>query len=155
MIGIYVSFLLVSLVPVLIDLWTSAKDEPYRKWGGALFTSLHTLLIIPIVTILCILAIVAQIREISSRQTPGALSAVGLGVQAIVFGLVAVSWLGRLPFPWGEMGWKKWVVLVGWVTVDTAIFAVGQAVLFWLVIRRGRIGGASIGGGEREPLISG
>jgi hypothetical protein len=50
--AIYVSFLLISVIPLFVD---AALDEPsdqYRKWGLALFSSAHIFLVNFIVTIL-------------------------------------------------------------------------------------------------------
>ncbi|PVH79612.1 hypothetical protein DL98DRAFT_516030 [Cadophora sp. DSE1049] len=162
-IAIYVSYLLISIVPVLIDAFNfGGRNDPYRKWAGAFFTGVHSMFINPIVTILCIAALFVQARETNSRPDPGALSVLGLGIQAVVFVLVALAWLGRLTFPWDKLeGYSiisyltMWYQLVGWVAVDTAIFAVVQGVLFWLASRRGRGAGAESVGGETEPLLRG
>jgi hypothetical protein len=68
---------------------------------------------------------------------------VGLAAQAVVFSLLAVSWLGRLPFPWKELevdtvnwaAFKLWFGLVGFVPFDYAVFAMGQSMLLLLAVR--------------------
>lgn len=86
-------------------------------------------------------------------------------VQAIVFAIVALSWTARVRFqPDGGEGhgggppedrfsvtlWLKvWYQLVGWATVDNAVFALVQAALFCR--RRHQTGVKS--GGEEEPLL--
>jgi hypothetical protein len=111
----------------------------------------------PVVTVLCIAALFVQAKETKSRSDPGGLSVTGLAVQAVIFAVVALSWLFRLVFPWNEHlinlgGLLMWYQYVGWVAVDNAIFAVAQAVLYWLATRSRR-GIAGIGGGETEPLL--
>jgi hypothetical protein len=162
--AIWVSFLLISIVPVLIDAFDfGGRDDPYRKWAGAFFTGVHSMFINPIVTILGIAALFVQARETISRPDPGALSVTGLAIQAVVFVLVSLAWLGRLVFPWDRLEGHQitlglliiWYQLVGWVAVDNAIFSVVQAVLFWLASRHGRGGGAGNVGSETEPLLRG
>lgn len=91
------------------------------------------------------------------------MSKTGLAVQAVVFAFIAIAWIGRLGFPWDKVDefgpslglltyWYQWV---GWVTVDSAIFAVAQGVLFWLASRHQRGVGADAVGGETEPLLRG
>ncbi|KAK4155115.1 hypothetical protein C8A00DRAFT_42259 [Chaetomidium leptoderma] len=124
--AIYVAFLLISVVPVFVD---AAINDPYtsgHKWGLAL----------------------AQTHAITVRPPgsgPGALSLLGLAVQAVVFALLAPAWLGRLVFPWEELGDVPlslrvliWFQVVGYVPFDYALFAVSQAVLLWLAVRHGR-----------------
>ncbi|KAH7371846.1 hypothetical protein BKA64DRAFT_268214 [Cadophora sp. MPI-SDFR-AT-0126] len=162
-IAIYVSYLLISIIPLLVDtLNFGGRNDPYRKWAGAFFSGVHTMFISPIVTILCVTAFFAQARETGLRPDPGALSVTGLAIQAIVFVFVAVAWLGRLAFPWDKLeGYgmisylAMWYQLVGWVAIDTAIFAVVQAVLFWLASRRGRGERVAVVGAETEPLLRG
>jgi hypothetical protein len=159
--AIYVSFLLISVIPVFTDAITSRKDEQYHKWAGALFHGVHSLFINPVVTILGISALFFQARETMSRpEGPAALSVVGLAVQAVVFAVVALVWPARLVFPWHELGGRvtmgvliTWYQLVGFVAVDNAVFALVQAVLLWLIMRRGHGGSSEVDSGEIEPLV--
>lgn len=158
------SYLLISIIPLLIDaLNVNGREDEYRSWAGAVFSFVHSQFAIPIVTILCIAAFFAQAKTIRSRDNPGALSKTGLAVQAVVFAFIAIAWIGRLGFPWDKVDefgpslglltyWYQWV---GWVTVDSAIFAVAQGVLFWLASRHQRGVGADAVGGETEPLLRG
>jgi hypothetical protein len=77
--------------------------------------------------------------------------------------LLAVSWLGRLPFPWKELevdtvnwaAFKLWFGLVGFVPFDYAAFAMGQSMLLLLAVRhrshRRDVLGACTS--EIEPLL--
>jgi hypothetical protein len=80
--------------------------------------------------------------EIISQSSSGALSTKGLAFQAAVFTLVALYWPFRIqtssdlwpPRSWGSF--VTWYQLIGWATVDNAVFAVSQAILFWIAKRR-------------------
>jgi hypothetical protein len=87
------------------------------------------------------------------------LSIFGLATQAIIFALVALSWISRVNFPF-ELSLnilKAWYEVVGWAAVDNAIFAVAQFVLLCLAKhqRRGRVGSSSsyTRPNEEEPLL--
>ncbi len=139
-VGAYIAFLLISLVPLLADLIIPSGRED-RRWFGALYGGIHSLFIGFIITGLNIAAVYAQIGEMRLGPSEQALSRLGLAVQAVVFALVAWSWILRVEFPYGDIehfslwGLWTWYELVGWVAVDNAIFALGQAVLFWITIR--------------------
>jgi hypothetical protein len=132
-------------------------DNSDRRLAGALFHGAHSIFLNPIVTALNIASLFVQARE----PAMDALSSVGLAVQAVVFSLVAASWaVGRLTFPWEELVSRQpvtlrvlitWYQLVGWVAVDNAIFAIVQAILLWLKLRR-RTGDINDNNEER-PLI--
>lgn len=81
-----------------------------------------------------------------------ALSLEGLAAQAVVFALLALSWLWRLRWPGPGVMIATWYQCVGFVSVDHAVFAVVQAVLLWIAVRRSRQGATAAS--EREPLIS-
>jgi hypothetical protein len=145
-IGILVSYLLVSVVPIFIDAATpGTHHDPYRKWAGAFFHGIHSIFISPVVTVLAIAAFFVQARETLSRPDLGALSLTGLVTQAIVFVVVALAWPWRLVFPWDELKGRIslgvlifWFQTVGWVVVNNAIFATVQAMLFRLAIHHRR-----------------
>lgn len=145
---IYAAFLLISLVPVFIDAINLARgsEDHYHKWNVAFFAGLHSLFLNYIVTLLAIIAVYSQACELTAHPSSSvlqALSTVGLVIQAVVFVAVAVSWVFRVSFSNGEWQldprtlhfWNTWYQLVGWAAVDNVIFAIGQAVLLWLVTR--------------------
>ncbi|KAL2128445.1 hypothetical protein VTI74DRAFT_9183 [Chaetomium olivicolor] len=164
--AIYISFLLISVVPIFADALTNHSRDQYHSWGLDLFGGFHILFVTPIVNFLGIAALFAQARILMGR-TPGsglgALSLVGLAAQGVTFALLAPSWIWRLSFPWDEVNgdWLNWAVLkawfqmVGFVSVDYAVFAITQFVLLLIVVWRhlhnGDISGASAG--ETEPLL--
>jgi hypothetical protein len=73
----------------------------------------------PIVTALGFAALYSQ--PLDAATNPDALSVLGLGVQAVVFLGVGLSWVFRITIPFGGlMEWYQWV---GWAAVDNIIFA--------------------------------
>ncbi|KAH6842748.1 hypothetical protein B0I37DRAFT_382728 [Chaetomium sp. MPI-CAGE-AT-0009] len=165
--AMYIFFLLMSVIPVFVDALTESGRDPYHKWGLALFGGVHVMFVNPVINILGFAALYAQARSILARPAGSGLGALSLGslaAQAIVFALLAPSWLGRLYFPWDELepevgnsaaALKVWFELVGFVPFDHAVFAVAQLVLFWLAVLRGLHHGDNSGvlTGETEPLL--
>ncbi|KAL6802776.1 hypothetical protein GGI42DRAFT_32187 [Trichoderma sp. SZMC 28013] len=150
--SIYLAFLLLSVVPVIVDAAWPSQDASSREWGLALFHGIHTMLINPIATILILAAFFSQRAEIL-QYPPGtassSLSLIGLAVQAVVFAVLALAWAWRFVFPGGGYG-MTWYQLVGFVAVDHFAFALVQAALLAVaVLHRGRI----FTGGETEPLL--
>ena len=145
--AIYFSFLLISVVPIFVNVATDTSRDPYHGLGIDIFTGFHTLFVNPVVDILGFTALYAQARIIRA-QTPasglGVLSPVGFTVQAVVFALLAPAWLGRLVFPWAELGGGmvnsaaviRWFELVGFVPFDNAVCAVAQFVLLLILLVR-------------------
>lgn len=118
------------------------------------------MLFYPIITALGVLSVYRQAREIFAVTFPNALSLHSLGMQAAVFTLVSVAWIWSLPFPYemssGEVNWNifsVWYGTIGWVIVNSFVFALGQAVLLVLVLRRWSSDKVTIQGGEIEPLL--
>jgi hypothetical protein len=103
----------------------------------------------PIITILAAVTLLVQARSIGPDTRT--LSLEGLVAQAIVFSLLALSWLWRLRWP-GPGVMASWYQCVGFVAVDHIVFALVQAVLLWIAVRRRRQGETAAS--EREPLIS-
>ncbi|KAK0761854.1 hypothetical protein N5P37_004653 [Trichoderma harzianum] len=153
--SIYLAFLLISLIPVVVDAAWPTQDASSHEWAMALFHGIHTMLINPIVTILILASFFSQRAEILLHP-PGtassSLSLVGLAVQAVVFAVLALAWAWRLLFPGGasvSYG-MTWYQLVGFVAVDHIAFALVQAALLAVaVLHRGQ----SFTGGETEPLL--
>lgn len=143
---IYLAFLLISVVPIFVDVATNDPyHDQYHKWATGFFGGGHLLYVNPVVDILGLAALYAQVRLIWRRPPgsgPGALSTVGLGVQALAFAVLALVWLWRLVFPWEEWrgSWPGeaavWFTLVGFVPFDYAVFAVVQLVLLRILRRR-------------------
>ncbi|KAH6720755.1 hypothetical protein BKA61DRAFT_570403 [Leptodontidium sp. MPI-SDFR-AT-0119] len=150
-VALYTSFLAISVIPLLIDVLTPVGNPEDERWSSAIFIGVHTMLVNPLVT----LGVFAALCFQWPNARAAALSEVGLAVQAAVFALVALSWVGRvrfLEFDRGLGGFpvKTWYQLVGWAAVDNAIFAFVQAVLFFL--RRQKFQSGKVGG-EEEPLL--
>ncbi|KAK4170666.1 hypothetical protein QBC36DRAFT_341471 [Triangularia setosa] len=163
---LYLLFLLISVGPVFVDAITGHSRDQYHSWGLGMFGDVHLLLVVPVVNILGIVAVVAQVRAITGAAPDsgfGALSLACLVTQGLVFSLLALSWPWRLAFPWDEIGsdWLHWAVLKAWfqvagfVAVDYAVFALGQFVLLWMAVRRNRGHGdiSGVSAGETEPLL--
>ncbi|KAF6815487.1 hypothetical protein CPLU01_14136 [Colletotrichum plurivorum] len=158
--AIYTTYLLITLVPIILVTASAAPKED-RRWFDAIFLFFHTYCLNPFITILGIAALYAQARTIRARPEGsgvGALSIVGLAAQAVVFFVVGFTWPGRLfwPFPILGRAFFIWIQMVGFVLVDYVIFAVVQADLLYIAMRHS---GLEIGGGgirrtgEREPLL--
>ncbi|GJC78773.1 hypothetical protein ColLi_01611 [Colletotrichum liriopes] len=97
--AIYVVFLLISLIPVVLDtLQPPVRSEP-RRWVEEIFILFHYLLILPASTIVTVVATAPQARDIWSSTEADALSLPGLAAQTIVFALVAISWMIRVKYP--------------------------------------------------------
>ncbi|KAI1944369.1 hypothetical protein LOZ12_004242 [Ophidiomyces ophidiicola] len=142
---IYITFFLISVVPVIVESALPARRddvEQDRRWFSAMFSGVHMIFVHPIVTLLGFASLFAQARETLSRSSPGALSPLGLAAQAVVFAAVALYWPFRMTIPeefWRMSPWNRlvaWYQLVGWATVDNTIFALVQAILFWIATRR-------------------
>jgi hypothetical protein len=164
--GIYAAFLLVSVVPVLIDAIAASPDDQIHKWDLAVFGALHIKVVNPVVNTLGLVGLYIQAGVVKPKPADsrsGTLSMVGLAAQAVVFSLLAISWLGRLPFPWKELevstvDWaalKLWFGLVGFVPFDYAVFAIGQSMLLWLAVRNRRHRREVLEGcgDDEEPLL--
>jgi hypothetical protein len=160
--AIYVSFLLISLAPVVYASFlpapgNSPKDD--GRWFSAIFVGVHIIFINPIITMLGFASLFAQARETISRPSHRALSIVGLAIQVVVFAVVALCWPLRMTIPreYWDMPllrrWMTWYQLVGWATIDNAVFAIVQAVLLWIAMRRrGEVEGM-VTNAETAPLL--
>lgn len=104
-----------------------------------------------IITALGIASLFAQLPQAT------ALSPRGLAFQAVVFILVAISWVllahSDPDAKTGNIGGLiAWYLFVGFAAVDNAVFAAVQAILFYKVWRRTG-GGSSARSLETEPLL--
>ncbi|KAH6873477.1 hypothetical protein B0T10DRAFT_235283, partial [Thelonectria olida] len=126
--AIYISFLLISIVPLIID--PVNAEVPYSGWFSGIVFGAHFLWVGPIVTFLGVLALVVQWPKAA------ALSIAGLRAQAFIFAFVALFWIVRVEYPVMERVslriLQNWYLSVGWVAVDNAVFAVTQFVLLCL-----------------------
>jgi hypothetical protein len=136
-------------------------DYRARRFWAAIFSGVHFIYIHPVLTALGVLGIFCQAREILVAPLPNALSLQGLAMQAIVFMLISVTWIPSLPFPYqkldGHYDWNTftfWYGMVGFIIVDSLVFAVGQAVLLLLALHRSPSSKATVQHGtEAEPLL--
>jgi hypothetical protein len=158
----YTSFLLVSIIPLIGDAISPIDNEARRFWS-AVFYALHTMLVYPILTALGVWGIYRQAREILALPFPNALSLQGLAMQAIVFTPVSVTWIYSLPFPYEkfdgqrDLNWATfsiWYGAIGWIIIDSFVFALGQAVLLLLALHRSSSSKATTQReSETEPLL--
>jgi hypothetical protein len=156
-ISAYIAFLLISVVPVFTDAVEPGTRQD-RQWPVALLFGIHSLYLSWIITGFNVAAIYYQAKTSLSRPQDQAVSHAGLAIQAVIFTCIAVSWIGRVEFPyeayggfpWGAL--STWYELVGWAAVDTGIFALGQAILLWVVSRHAASGSGAFDG-ETEPLL--
>jgi hypothetical protein len=156
-IATYIAFFLISGVPLFADAVNPGHKED-RRWILALFFGVHSMFLSWIITAFTGIAIYYQSKEIASQPDRTALSRLGLIVQAVVFLIVALSWIGRVRFSyegfserfWGML--STWYELVGWAAVDTGIFAFGEALLLWILVQS-RSAAGSMPHGEEQPLL--
>jgi hypothetical protein len=160
------AFLLISVIPVLVDAIAASPGDQIHNWDLAVFGAMHIRVVNPVVNTLGLVGLYIQAGVVKTKPAdsgPGTLSMAGLAAQTVVFSILAVSWLGRLPFPWkelevGTVDWaalKLWFGLVGFVPFDYAVFAVGQSMLLWLAVRnrRHRREVLEVCGDDEEPLL--
>ena len=145
---VYTLFLLISLVPYLIES-TLPPETPDsnvyhdRSWFTAIFSGVHSYFVTPPVTALALLALVPQAQGMAKGPSSDSLSLTGLAIQATVFSLVGISWMFRLTIPkemWGMDLWRAiytWHNLVGWAAVYNLIFAFVQVGLYEVAWYRG------------------
>lgn len=140
----YTTFLLISIIPLLIiaALSPSHGDTGYEMLMG-LIAFIHQLDFSPVMPIAEGVAFLRQARHITSIQFPNALSLSGLAIQAVVFSVVAITWIWRIWFPY-ELDihpirdfLPAWYEFIGCFVVDNIVFAAGQLVILWLAIYRG------------------
>ncbi|KAI0428874.1 hypothetical protein F5Y09DRAFT_275937 [Xylaria sp. FL1042] len=142
----YTSFLMISVVPVFVDAIANAdgSSEPShdRLMAVAFYIWVHIFFIIPIITLLSFLAFVVQARESLARAPgsgTGALSVMGVAMQAVVFAILAATWCpGRLVFEAPNPAPVVWYQRVGFVPVNHAFFALEQALVLVAVERHRR-----------------
>jgi hypothetical protein len=154
----YMSFLAVSLLPVIGEKLVQFDSDTDREWYGVLFLGPMLYVVGPMVQILGLVALRAQAREIKSRssETVDALSMRGLVAQAAIFLLVGISFVFRIRVPSEELdehlivNLRMWYWTVGWATINNLIFTVAQGVLAWIAWRHKHDGGDL---SERSALL--
>jgi hypothetical protein len=106
-----------------------------HSWVNALFLGLHTIYINLIVTALVIAALPAQARQIEQHGHLS-LSLMGLASQAVIFAVLALSWVFPVRFEYDLSVWfSSWGSFVSWATVGNGAFAVVQGILLWIALR--------------------
>lgn len=131
----YAFFLLISLGPVILFALHPGRHVDF-EWSAALFFGSHSIFVNPIVSFLAIVAFFSQ------APAARALDCMSLVMQAVVFALVAISWIYRVKNPLESVdyfSWNalvSWYQLVGWAAVDNAIYAIVQFLLLWCHLRQ-------------------
>jgi hypothetical protein len=140
----YLSFLAISLLPVIGEAMIKFDSDSDREWYGVLFIAPILYLVGPMMQILGLAAFRSQVPEIRSRDSSAADSALslrGLVVQAVVFLLVGTSFLWRMGVPSEDLdehfvvNLRMWYWTFGWATINNVIFAVAQGALAWIAWR--------------------
>ncbi|VUC27414.1 unnamed protein product [Clonostachys rosea] len=130
---IYTWFLLFTIGPLLIE--TAVGGIDYRSRTSPIlfvYQFPHIFLLAPLMPVIQAIGVIAQLgkdREIRARA-PLYIQG-GLVAQAIVFCLLAVAWPYRLLLD--ETNWSliSWYTFVGWISISSGIFALGQGLLLF------------------------
>ncbi|KAE8314478.1 hypothetical protein BDV41DRAFT_563611 [Aspergillus transmontanensis] len=141
-----ITFLSLSLLAAILYVLANLCGANYRSqdWEYSIFLGSHLIFVNPVVTLLAIAALPAQLRELK-RYGHAALSLTGLASQAMIFAMLGLSWVYRARIDynlsdvfrtWGSF--TSWYQLVGWAAVDHLVFAVVQGILFFVVLGRKR-----------------
>lgn len=150
MVATYIAFLLISTVPIIAEVASPGDHESSRLFRAAFFY-MHSTFVNPVVTVGAISSFFCQ------KSTAYALNKSGLAVQALVFAIVALSWLFRINFPvvpqWSLSILITWYELVGWAAVDNAVFAAVQFILLLATGHQQKGRGRSLNP-EEEQLLS-
>jgi len=95
----------------------------------------------PLTTISIVIALVNQTRMTWEPQGRPALSPTTLALQAVLYLGLAIAWPYRLVLPPELWSWEtisfdfiysEWYPMVGWACVNSAVLALGQAVVFFV-----------------------
>lgn len=122
--------------------------------------NLNAKIVSPLFTLLAAAAFFFQLRVTWVGRNLGALSKWMLGLQCVIYLLLAVSWPLRLILPpnmW-ELGstpalLMEWYPWVGWPGINNAILAIGQGALLFAINQMGD-GKARVAAGEGRPLLT-
>lgn len=151
----YLSFLAIGLFPTILQMLVSPAD---RVWASGPLAIFLLWLVAPAVQMMGIVAKYAQARETRSRGSAGALSVRGLVVQAVVFLLVGISFVYRLPMPDPPDDYERhfvvdlreWYWLMGRATINNVIFGLAQGRVAWIASHQ-KDGNDE---GESDPLLA-
>ncbi|PWY96313.1 hypothetical protein BO94DRAFT_580177 [Aspergillus sclerotioniger CBS 115572] len=158
---VYIAFLCISLIPAILLVSVGSKSDHHSSEDDfmfALFTGGHFVFLSPVITLLGLLSVVFQASRLWKGSPLRALSLPGLKAQAILFAVLAVTWPFRVTYL-GNAVWDcfgswfsgvNWFMFVGWPAVDSAVYAIIQAVLLGLARKCNSELDAV---GEREPLL--
>jgi hypothetical protein len=157
--GVALVLLLVPLIGFLIHSLPGNFD--YEGWVAAAF-SFYFALFVPISTGLICFSPIPQKKVTRDHGMPGSLSTNTLLSQAVLYPLLGVSWIWRLPV--SQTDWQlplvkalvRWYFLAGWSSVDSIAFAVVQAYLYWVcrqVKRQAAEESNPDAADERRPLL--
>ncbi|RAH39778.1 uncharacterized protein BO95DRAFT_377204, partial [Aspergillus brunneoviolaceus CBS 621.78] len=158
--NLYILALLVSLIPELIDIFgltPETKSLP-RQDLREMFIFYHAVLLTPMATFIGGFSWFLQAAQSRNHAHDTALSLTGLAVQAVVFGLVAISWVFRVVYAetWDPLG-LGWYFLYGYPVVNNGVFAGVQFLslawaLYWRMVGQKPEVQSKLGR-EREPLL--
>ncbi|KAI1367917.1 hypothetical protein F5Y08DRAFT_32118 [Xylaria arbuscula] len=140
--ALYTSYLLISVIPVLLNAVSPIDPPGELPWFRALWLGVHALFLAPLITLLAVSTLPLQVRAILALPRglgTGALSLSFLAAQAVIFLVLAVTWWpGRLVFPEGFGApfryFDVWYTSIGFVPIDYAIHALVQVILFFAAI---------------------
>ena len=133
------AYTLLTLHAALCVLWAYLAGTPTTDWIDLPFTGvmgLNAYIINPIVGLLTIYAMKLQID--TARDTEGGLvlTQFTMGLQALVFVALAVSWPFRFKVPqnlalrMGREWWvQEWYPLVGWVYLNNGVTGIGLGIV--------------------------
>ncbi|KAI0868685.1 hypothetical protein GGS24DRAFT_199291 [Hypoxylon argillaceum] len=100
-------------------------------------------------------AALAQASAIpAAGSSASSLSMTGLATQAVAFAIQAVFWFWRTGFPKSERGFWAWYMIVGWLCVPSAVYAIAQMAV-WVAAAKNRATVEDLMvAPETEPLLS-
>ncbi|CAG8151689.1 unnamed protein product [Penicillium salamii] len=164
-IALYVLFLIISLVPLMIDATTDlfcpsgeVDCTVTRRDPIEFLMALHAGILQPVTHALMVLSFYEQ-----ARQRTLDLSATGLKLQSSIFFVSAILWTFRLHIPWEIIGTETpltsfytrciiWFQYVKFSAGADIIFAIGQCILLRLILRKSHFE-ATHTATERQPLL--
>ncbi|KAI9149955.1 hypothetical protein HJFPF1_09702 [Paramyrothecium foliicola] len=152
---VYVLLFLAYIFPLTV-IANQTKDDDGEIMSVREFNSIVYYMIVAvgmnsILSILAICGWIPQAQTMKRRSDPGSLSILGLSFQAVVFLIVGLSWLFRMP---GAR--ELWFYLpalytsAGWAFVDNVFFAASQGII-WVIAKRSSI--AALLAEETSPLL--